>query len=224
MSTLNSSYSRRPDRSTSAGCLSSPAYEANHQPILEVVRSEIADRPGNVLEIGSGPGQHVALFGRTFAHHVFWPSDPMDVHRQSIAAWCAHFQTKNVMPPIYLDAAADDWGLGKPNHPPARDLSGMICVNVFHIAPWSVAQGVLRGAGKHLTDDGVLMVYGPFSVDGEHIAESNARFDGSLRAENPEWGVRDTREIAIEAETHGLVLTKTVEMPVNNFVLTLNRR
>ena len=156
--------------------------------------------------------------------HVFWPSDPIDAHRQSIAAWCAHFQTTNVMPPIYLDAVADDWGLGKPNHPPARDLSGIICVNVFHIAPWSVAQGVLRGAGKHLTDDGVLLVYGPFSVDGEHIAESNARFDGSLRAENPEWGVRDTREIATEAETHGLVLTKTVEMPVNTFVLVLNRR
>jgi hypothetical protein len=224
MSTLSSGHKGRPDRSPGAARLSSPAYEANHQPILEVVRSEIADRPGDVLEIGSGPGQHIALFARAFSDHVFWPSDPMDAHRQSTAAWCAHFQTGNVMPPISLDAAADDWRLGSPNHPPASKLSGMICINVLHITPWSVAQGILRGAGKHLGEEGVLLVYGPFSVDGAHTATSNARFDASLRAENPEWGVRDTGKIGREAEKHGLVLTKMVDMPVNNFVLVLKRR
>ena len=224
MASFVSDYSNRPDRVAGGRRLSSPAYEANHEPILEIVRAALAGRPGAILEIGSGPGQHIALFGRELPDHVFWPSDPIEAHRRSIAAWSAHAGATNVMPPIALDAAAEDWPLAATDGLPEENLSGMICINVFHITPWAVAQGVMRGAAKHLIDHGVLLVYGPFSVDGVHTAASNARFDASLRAENPDWGVRDTREIGKEAEQHGLVLANTVEMPVNNFVLVLKRR
>ena len=44
-----------------------------------------------------------------------------------------------------------------------------------------------------MRDGGRLFVYGPFMRDGAHTAPSNAAFDASLRAENPEWGVRDVR-------------------------------
>ena len=50
------------------------------------------------------------------------------------------------------------------------------------------------GAGKVLRPGGLLLVYGPFKVDGKCTTESNASFDASLRRQNPEWGYRcDTR-------------------------------
>ena len=67
----------------------------------------------------------------------------------------------------------------------------MLCINVLHISPWRVSQNLIAGAGRLLRDDGRLFVYGPFKRDGEHTAPSNAAFDATLRAENPEWGVRD---------------------------------
>lgn len=46
------------------------------------------------------------------------------------------------------------------------------------------------GAGKVLRPGGLLLVYGPFKVDGKCTTESNASFDMSLRQQNPEWGYR----------------------------------
>ena len=54
-----------------------------------------------------------------------------------------------------------------------------------------MSQNLITGAGRFLRADGRLFLYGPFMRDGEHTAPSNAAFDASLRAENPDWGVRD---------------------------------
>jgi hypothetical protein len=44
----------------------------------------------------------------------------------------------------------------------------------------------MAGAGRLLKSGGRLFVYGPFKRDGTHTAPSNAAFDASLRAENPD--------------------------------------
>jgi SAM-dependent methyltransferase len=218
-----SDYSKESKGATPDGRFNSPAFHKNHQPILEVIRPHLAGGTGHVLEIGSGPGQHIAVYGKEFPDHVFWPSDPVAAHRESVAAWCAHNQVTNVKAPVELDAAYKDWQLGTQGRPPAQDLCAILCTNVFHIAPWDVAQGVLRGAGQHLAEDGALFVYGPFSRDGAHVSPSNADFDVSLRASNAQWGVRDTAEIALEGAKHALVLDQIAEMPSNNFVLVIKR-
>jgi len=223
MARFVSDYSKETKGATPDGRFNSPAFHNNHQPILEVVRPHLEDTPGHVLEIGSGPGQHVAVFGAAFPAQTFWPSDPLYAHRKSVAAWCAHHNVSNVRAPVELDAADEDWRLGARGRPPAENLRAILCTNVFHIAPWEVAQGVLRGAGKHLAGDGALFVYGPFSRDGTHTAPSNADFDASLRASNSHWGVRDTADISSEAALHGLVMDRIVEMPSNNFVLVLKQ-
>ena len=71
--------------------------------------------------------------------------------------------------------------------------------------------------------DGRLFVYGPFMRDGEHTAPSNAEFDASLRAKNPEWGVRDLDDLEALAQDAGLTLAETVPMPANNLVLAFAR-
>jgi hypothetical protein len=59
--------------------------------------------------------------------------------------------------------------------------------------------------------------------DGEHTAPSNAAFDASLRARDPAWAVRNTRDLAGLASAHALTLADIIPMPSNNFVLVFAR-
>ena len=123
--------------------------------------------------------------------------------------------------PVRLDASARDWALNKLGLP--SEFVAMFCANVIHISPWTVSQGLMAGAARHLAGDGRLFVYGPFRRDGVHSAPSNAAFDESLRAENPTWGVRDTADLRALAEQNKLRLAEIVEMPANNAILAFDR-
>jgi hypothetical protein len=103
-------------------------------------------------------------------------------------------------------------------------LLAVLCANVIHIAPWRVAEGLFAGAARFLRPDGRLFLYGPFKRDGKHTALSNAVFDTSLRDNNPEWGVRDIADLKTLAESVGLNLMETFEMPANNLILAFGRR
>jgi hypothetical protein len=54
-------------------------------------------------------------------------------------------------------------------------------------------------------------------------AASNAAFDQSLRSRNPEWGVRDVRDLCALADQSGLSLTEIATMPANNLMLAFER-
>ena len=66
---------------------------------------------------------------------------------------------------------------------------------------------------------GLLVLYGAFMRNGAHTAPSNAAFDASLKARNPLWGVRDIADLERVAESSGLSLRETIEMPANNMSL-----
>ncbi len=99
----------------------------------------------------------------------------------------------------------------------------MVCNNVLHISPWAVSQNLFAGAGRLLRGGGHLFIYGPFKRGGQHTAPSNADFDESLRARNPEWGVRDVDDLEALAKDAGLTLADAVPMPANNLVLVFTR-
>jgi hypothetical protein len=86
-----------------------------------------------------------------------------------------------------------------------------------------VSESLLAGAARRLTPEGRIFIYGPFMRDGAHTAPSNAAFDASLRAENPAWGVRDTRDITAVAGRHGLRIAEVEPMPRDNFTLVVTR-
>ena len=91
-------------------------------------------------------------------------------------------------------------------------------------APWRVAEGLFAGAARHLRADGRLFLYGPFKRGGKHTALSNAVFDTSLRERDAEWGVRDIADVEALAESVGLKLGGTFEMPANNMILMFVRK
>src|SRR5437764_4789996 len=72
------------------GRLDAPAFHRNHQPIWAVLRTFLAGRSGDVLEAGSGTGQHVVDFAKNSPDITWWPSDFSDLHLHSISAWRAH--------------------------------------------------------------------------------------------------------------------------------------
>ena len=76
-------------------------------------------------------------------------------------------------------------------------LDAIICANLLHISPWSTCAALMQGAARHLAPSGLLLLYGPYVVDGEPTAPSNLAFDADLRARNPAWGLRRLAEVML---------------------------
>ena len=203
------------------GRLDAAAFHRNHAAIAPVLERFLRGRSGDVLEIGSGTGQHAVAFAGRLPAVSWWPTDINDNHLRSIAAWRAHVKFDNLRPPVPLDASAPDWRLPALSLP--ATFTAIFSANVIHIAPWAVAKGLFAGAGRHLAAGGRLFLYGPFKRDGQHNAPSNAAFDASLQSQNPDWGVRDTADLRALAASNRLRFVELVEMPSNNAIMTFER-
>ncbi len=198
-----------------------PAFHRNVAPIRSILLDLLGGRSGDVLEIGAGTGQHAVAFSSALPDLLWWPSDFGTTKLDSIEAWRIHGGGANLRAPFTLDASASDWRLGR--HGLAAELRAIISLNVIHISPWKVSEGLFAGAGKYLAADGLLILYGPFCRDGAHTAASNAAFDADLRRRDPSWGIRDTVDLQTLAVSNGLELRKLEPMPANNFTLVYGR-
>lgn len=215
-------YGKGGTPATPDGRLDAPTFHRNHEPIWSAIAEWLQAQTGDVLEIGSGTGQHAATFARRTPRLAWWPSDIHSSHLESIAAWRRHERLANLHAPQRIDLAAHDWNW-QAGETVSRPLTAILCINVLHISPWRVTQNLLSGAGRLLRSNGRLFLYGPFMRDGKHTAPSNADFDAALRNENAEWGVRDVRDLRELADETGLSLTKITPAPANNLVLAFER-
>ena len=82
------------------GRLDAAAFHRNHAPIWAVLQQFLAGKSGDVLEAGSGTGQHVVHFARHSPDIIWWPSDLNEAHLKSIAAWRADAGLANIRPPL----------------------------------------------------------------------------------------------------------------------------
>jgi SAM-dependent methyltransferase len=205
------------------GRLDAAAFHRNHGPIWAVLQRFLAGKSGDVLEAGSGTGQHVVDFAKHTPDLTWWPSDTNERHLSSIAAWLDYAGLPNTRPPLKIDLSDPAWCPVMQDGSGPGELLAVFCANVVHIAPWRVAEGLFTGAARYLRPDGRLYLYGPFKRDGKHTALSNAVFDTSLRERDAEWGIRDIGELAALADRVGLALVETVAMPANNQILAFAR-
>lgn len=182
-----------------------PATLRNRDPITAVLRQVLPAR-GLVLEVASGTGEHCAHWAPMFPGLAFQPSDPQPEARASIAAWCADLP--NVRPPLALDVLAQPWPLDR--------AAAVLCINMIHISPWASTPALLRGASRLLPAGGPLFLYGPFLQEGVPTADGNLAFDASLRAQNPDWGIRRLEVVTQEAAATGFGPPQVVPMPANN--------
>jgi hypothetical protein len=206
------------------GRLDAPAFHRNHEAIRTLLLRRLSGKSGDVVETGSGTGQHVVDFARHMPGIVWWPSDLNEQHLKSIAAWRAHAGLENIRPPLRIDLSDPAWCQQMHDGGGPKNLLAVFCANVIHIAPWRVAEGLFAGAGRYLPTGAYLFLYGPFKRGGKHTAISNAVFDTSLREGNPQWGVRDIEAVETLAGASGLARVEIAEMPANNLVLVFERR
>src|SRR5260370_6428814 len=96
------------------GRLDAAAFHRNHRPIWGVLQPFLAGKSGDVVEAGSGTGQHVADFARRSPEITWWPSDLNDQHLKSIAAWRARAGLANILPPPRVDLSLPP--RGSPKH------------------------------------------------------------------------------------------------------------
>jgi len=192
----------------------SPAAERNREPIAAELR-RLLPAHGLALEIASGSGQHAAYFSSALPGWRWQPSDGDARSLASISAWCEGLA--NVLPPLHLDVLADTW----PGVPASVDA--LFCANLLHISPWATCPALMRGAARHLAARGLLLLYGPYVIDGVATAASNLAFDADLRGRDAAWGLRHLNDVTAQAALVGLPLRERIAMPANNQLLVFER-
>jgi hypothetical protein len=192
----------------------SPAAERNRGPILAELQ-RVLPASGLLLEVASGTGQHAAFCSAGLPGWQWLPSDFEAEALPSISAWCEGLP--RVLAPTTLDVLQPTW----PGVPP--QLDAIFCANMIHIAPWACCAGLMQGAARHLTPQGLLLTYGPYLEDGVPTSPGNVAFDADLRQRNAAWGLRRREAVEAEAARAGLHLRERVAMPANNLLLVWGR-
>lgn len=200
---------------TPAGLPTAPAAERNKGPILEVLRDHLPSE-GLVLEVACGTGQHACHFAAALPTLEWQPTDPDPAAVETTAARVRSAAMRNLRPPLRMDVHDQPW--------PVAAFDALVCINLLHISPWSATEALFAGAAAGLAPGGVIVVYGPFRMDGQHTAASNEAFDRQLRRRDARWGVRDVEAVDSEASRQGFTLDGTLPLPANNHCLVWHRR
>ncbi|CAG0996373.1 hypothetical protein BURK1_02562 [Burkholderiales bacterium] len=189
-----------------------PSCDRNRDPILAVLREHFADRR-EVLEIGSGTGQHAVHFAAALPHLVWQCSDRPE-NLPGIRLWLADASLGNTPEPIALDVNGA-W--------PTRPYDAVFSANTLHIMGWPEVERLFERLPSVLAADAVVAVYGPFKVGGRHTSESNAAFDATLKAKAAHQGLRDVEAVDALAQGAGLALAVDRAMPANNRCIVWRR-
>ncbi len=192
-----------------------PSCDRNRDPILQVLQRQFADRR-QVLEIGSGTGQHAVHFAAALSQ-LTWQCSERAEHLPGIAQWLEAAALPNTPSALALDVREGPW--------PRTGYDAVFTSNTLHIMGWDAVQAFFAGVGQLLANsaDGMLVVYGPFNYGGAFTSDSNRDFDAWLKARDPASGIRDAEAVDALAQAQGLALQEDVAMPANNRCLVWRR-
>ncbi|MCC6170880.1 MAG: DUF938 domain-containing protein [Gammaproteobacteria bacterium] len=195
-----------PDLPFSAACA------RNRDPILAILRETFRDRR-EVLEIGSGTGQHAVYFAASMPW-LHWQPTERASSLPGLRARVALEGSANLLAPLELDVAQRGW-------PPAPlgvegRWDAAFSANTLHIMSRSQVAECFAGLGRMLAPAALLVVYGPFRYAGRYTSDSNARFDAELQARDPASGIRDAEWIDGLAAAQDLDPIADHTMPANN--------
>ncbi|KAI9240424.1 MAG: hypothetical protein BYD32DRAFT_484916 [Podila humilis] len=207
------------------------ATDRNKEAILEQLRPYLANSV-QVLEVGSGSGQHIYHFAKEYPNVVFQPTEYDTSLFASIEAYMADFRADGhnaqIKAPIELDATnAAHWAQVERAGRVGKDKYDLVLTtNVFHITPWIVGQSIVRGAGVCCRPEGSLSCTGPSSDMASSTPKAMLRtqFDQTLRGRDASWGVREINDIVAVAQNEAsLQLKEVLDMPSNNYMLIFQK-
>ncbi len=189
-----------------------PACEENKAPILAVLEPLLRGAH-ELLEIGSGTGQHAVHFAAAMPW-LRWQCSDVPARLPGITAWIDEADLPNLPRPLALDVDGD-W--------PAGPFDAVFSANTAHIVSMTQVRAMFAGVGRSLRNGGLFALYGPFSTGGQHVSDSNREFDRWLRLRDPDSGVRDLDDLRAIAADADLTLVGNHPMPVNNQTLVWRR-
>lgn len=186
----------------------SPAAKQNRDAILPILQAEFK-HASNVLEIGSGTGQHAAYFARHLPH-LSWQASDKEEHIEGINLWLKESKQNNIPTPMILDVCKQ-W--------PDTQYDAAFAANIAHIMHWHEIEAMFAGLADTLITNAKFCLYGPFNINGEYTSESNRNFDHWLKNRDPQSCIRDKGELNKLAQQNNFKLYQDWEMPCNNRIL-----
>ncbi|WP_168193458.1 DUF938 domain-containing protein [Bradyrhizobium sp. NAS96.2] len=189
------------------------AGNRNKDAILKACE-ELFPTKGDALEIATGAGLHINYLAPHFLHIRFQPSDYDQGVFETIKRKRLEGDNNNVADPVLVDLTVPStW-------PDAREqlYDVIFVINIFHVAPVSIAEGIAALGAKLLKPTGFIAIYGPFKIDGYHVVERGIR-QGDSGGRRARMGLKDVRDIEREARKHGLALKRRLALPASNFIL-----
>lgn len=192
----------------------SSACERNQAFILEQLKILLVNAK-NVLEIGSGTGQHAVFFAKALPH-IQWQTSDLDVMHQGIKSWLYEANLPNLLLPLSLDV--DKNSILK------NDYDAVFTANTLHIMSMESVEHCINKVGQAVKSGGLFIIYGPFKFQDKFTSQSNADFDAHLKSEQAHQGVRDFEWVNRLASSAQLFHQKTISMPANNFMLIFKKK
>ena len=191
----------------------SPAVDRNKGPIFEVLKEYLMDG-NNLLEIGSGTGQHAVFFAEKFPG-LTWVTTDVRENLAGIKEWINEANLKNIKGPEELKIGTDDF--------PQKPFDYVFTANTLHIMSWKEGKTLFKLLGKRLREGSLTFFYGPFNKEGKYTSQGNEEFDRSLKERDPRSGIRNFEDVVKAMKSFGFKLLKDHEMPSNNRLLVFER-
>lgn len=186
----------------------SEAAARNGRAILEILDIEL-EKNVNILEIGSGTGQHAAQFAAALPH-IIWQTSDLDENHAAINAWVDDSAQSNLHPPLSLDVLSAKL--------PAASYDAVFSANTAHIMSMNAVRKMFELVATVLRRDGTFCLYGPFRQGGDFNAPSNADFHRQLRSRDEAMGIRHIESLDDEASLNRLARKRLYAMPANNYL------
>ncbi|MEP0201038.1 MAG: DUF938 domain-containing protein [Halioglobus sp.] len=191
----------------------SQACENNKAAILEAIAPRLV-AVDEVLEIGSGTGQHACFFAQSLPELAWQPTE-LEANRNVLQPRTQAYGGNNLLPAASLDVCQRPWPLAIPQ--------AIFTANTLHIMPFEAVKSLFAYLGEASAAGALLMVYGPFNYQGCYTSESNASFDEWLRARDLRSAIRDFEKVDTLAQCAGYALLDDKAMPANNRLLVWQR-
>lgn len=190
----------------------SQSCDNNKQPILEKLKPLLTPYQ-NVVEIGSGTGQHAIHFANALPN-LTWQTTDLPINHSGIKQWINDSGLSNINPPLCLD-------LSKPW--PISQCDVIYTANTLHIVSTELVTAFFAAIKHTVSNNGLVIIYGPFNYAGEFTSDSNRQFESWLKGRDSNSGIRDIEWITDLAAKANLHLLHDEQMPANNRLLTFKK-
>ena len=186
-----------------------PATKRNRDPILKALKKELHGEK-ELLEIGSGTGQHAVYFAKHMPMIVWQTSDQKKNH-DAIQSWIESTNSNNLKLPLNLEIGLNEDHIKK-------KYDDVFSSNTSHIMSFKNVEKMFSLVGRILRKNGKFFLYGPFRVNGDFTSKSNEKFNDELNQKDPIMGIRDIEKLDKFAIQNNLSNYAFLQMPANNFL------